>query len=189
MTDGQQLPTLKIDKIEKSDVQAVLQMMSRLAEQHHETSKATSADLLKHAFWPDIISHIWVARIGQETVGFIEQNFGVNYPESLCHAHVNLIYVRDGYRKKHVGLGLMQTAMQAAIEKGCNRFYIEAFNENENANSFYDAIGMTIRSKSPQSINKYEANLETMNHIIATKRDKSMSSSQKGTNDKNIPTP
>ena len=169
MTDDRTCTALKIRKMQKSDVQPVLKMLMRLAEQHHEVSKATPADFHKYALGSNPVSHIWVAHTDKEAVGFIEQTYGVHYPVSICYAHVNFIYVRDEFRGCNVGQHLIRKAIDAALKKGCSRFYIEAYEENKEANAFYNAIGLKPRKKSSFPLIKYEADLETMKCLVRPK--------------------
>ncbi|MDD3183037.1 MAG: GNAT family N-acetyltransferase [Alphaproteobacteria bacterium] len=159
-----------VRKIQKSDVPCVLQMMQRLAEQHHEVSLAQPCDILKHAFGPFNISHIWVAQHDNELVGFLEANYAVNFPEQKTIAHINLIYVRDGYREHGIALLLLQDAIADSMKDGCNQLLIEAYSTNERANRFYRNIGFQTRKSSFISLSRYIAENDTMKHILKLQR-------------------
>lgn len=168
MTDDTTKCTVR--EIEKDDVQHVVQMIQRLAEQHHDVSKAQSADLLKYAFGPHKISTIWVAEHGNDLVGFIEANYAVNYPEQLFHVHVNLIYVREEYRQQGVALELIQTVVRDSMRLGCNSLLIEAYSTNEAANRFYQSIGLHNRKSTFITLSKYKADCDTMKRILELQR-------------------
>lgn len=159
-----------VREIQEKDVHHVVQMIQRLAEQHHDVSKAQAADLLKYAFGPSKISHIWVAQHNNDLVGFIEANYAVNYPEQLVHVHVNLIYVRDEYRQQGVALALIQTVIAASMKLGCNSLHIEAYSTNEAANRFYQSIGLDNRKSTFITLSKYKADCDTMKRILELQR-------------------
>lgn len=161
---------LTIRPICESDAGYVVQMIQRLAEQHHEVSQAQPADILKHALGPEKISHIWIAECGKEMAGFIEASYGFNYPERIFKLHVNLIYVREDYRQQGMALALIQEALKNALNAGCNSFWIEAYSTNVEANRFYQRLGLHERPSTFISLSKYVADHNTMKRIVAIER-------------------
>ncbi|MGE4352267.1 MAG: GNAT family N-acetyltransferase [Bdellovibrionales bacterium] len=159
-----------VRKIKRTDLPAIAIMMQRLAEQHHEISKAQVEDFAHLALGKDKISHLWIAQAGTEPAGFIEVNYVVNYPEMQINAHINFLYVRDEYRHLGVALKLVQKAIEDSTKKGCNRLLVEAYSTNEKATKFYEDIGFTTRPPSPFLLSRYQADKQTIDKIVHLQR-------------------
>ncbi len=52
------------------------------------------------------------------------------------------VYVRPEFRKRGLGLGLIQAVARVGVERDCGRFEWTALNWNENALKFYDKLGV-----------------------------------------------
>ena len=123
-------PTLQL--AQRRDAGAIASMSRRFIESGLEPSW-TLARVERAIQHPDNV--VLTARIGRELAGFAIMQFGDST------AHLNLLAVATGMRRRGIGRDLMEWLEQSATVAGTVTIGLECRVSNQNAVRFYRAVG------------------------------------------------
>jgi len=94
---------------------------------------------------------LFVAEMGEELVGFVHVFVRDTPPIPIViprrYAAVDSIVVKSGFQKRGIGLKLMDTMQEWAIEKGATSIELNVYEFNESAISFYEGLGYRTFSR------------------------------------------
>jgi GNAT superfamily N-acetyltransferase len=88
-------------------------------------------------------SVIFVAMANQITIGFTQLFAKYSSIRASKNWILNDLYVREGYRKKGIGRGLLTTAIQFAKHEGATFLELETAVDNYAAQHLYETTGFT----------------------------------------------
>jgi GNAT superfamily N-acetyltransferase len=87
---------------------------------------------------------LWVARAGEETIGFLGFRIRHNVEAPSQYGEVSTIVVEERWRKKGVGQLLLKHAEALARSQGCAGLWlVSGFGREAEAHRFYENMGFT----------------------------------------------
>lgn len=97
-------------------------------------------------FVPDLLAdpaqRLFVATLELQVVGQLKAVLH-RHPEKPPGLFVEEIGVSDGFRRRGIGTALMQAALAHGRDHGCRELWLATEPENDAANAFYRAIGLS----------------------------------------------
>ncbi len=124
-----------------SDAAAVAGLARALADFHGDASSVTERHFREHCLGPKKMGAVLIALSGKRRVGFVLTYDWRNALRDVRVRHIDLMFVREDFRKQGVGAALMRATAQRAIDEGCGRLTVGALVSNDGANRFYRKLG------------------------------------------------
>jgi len=138
---------LRLRAAEAADVPAIFKLIGELAdyERLRDQMVGRMEDLRRHLFCEPRFAQATMAEWDGQLAGFALYFF--NYSTFLCQPGLYLedLYVRPAFRGRGIGLGLLKSLEQRAIEAGCGRFEWSVLDWNQSAIDFYLEFGARPR--------------------------------------------
>lgn len=139
---------IKIRVAERADIDAILEMMPRLA-MFDLPDERDAKDLWRHDAatakrWADGDApncRIHVAEVDDEIVGLAMVTLRPELLSEAPSAHLEALAVSDGFEGRGLGHGLMQAAEQDAFAQGAESITLHVFAKNERARALYERRG------------------------------------------------
>lgn len=137
---------LKIRSASPADVPVVLELIRALAEYEREPDAvvATEADLLRDGFGSAPLFRVLMAEWDGVPVGFALYVFTYSTWRGRPCLYLEDLFVKPEFRKKRIGISLMQRLAQIAMDEKCERFVWEVLDWNEPSIRFYESLGAEI---------------------------------------------
>ena len=151
---------MQIRNAKVTDINAILALSDQINRQHHlgapmvfAPPSQSNAD--SEEYWLGLMidptGAFFVAVEQDAVIGFlagkITQNKGVSFIQSHKVARVNTIVVNDQIQSKGVGRALMKSFNQWAQAQGAIELRLEVMEFNQQAQSFYESLGMETQSR------------------------------------------
>jgi len=133
------MQALKTRLAEKKDARAIENMISEWSKQQWPTWQPERAETILEVLNNRQDHLILVSETSGEIVGVLHLIF---YPDVLLgslNCHVNFLLVKEGYRGKGVGSGLLDEARNWAKKKGALEMHVDT--KFEDAAKFYRKYG------------------------------------------------
>ena len=126
-----------------ADVAVILQLIRELAEYERAPNDAiaTEAGLREVLFGNAPAAHVFIAREGEEPVGFAVYFFNFSTWLGRPGLYLEDLFVRPEHRGKGYGRALLVRLAQAAHERGCGRMEWAVLDWNDPAIQFYRKLG------------------------------------------------
>ena len=127
----------------RSEVPLLLELIRELArfEKLENDVVATVGVLENSLFGPQPVAGAFLARRNGKLAGYAIYFFTFSSFIGRPGIWLEDIYVRPEFRKRGLGLSLIQAVAQVGVERNCGRFEWTALDWNENALKFYDGLG------------------------------------------------
>ena len=109
------------------------------------TLPVTKINLEKYGFGQIPYFHVELAENEKGVVGYALYSYAYSGHQGTPFLYVDDLYVKPSERGKGIGSGLLKQLACYAKEIGCCRMEWHAFDWNEEAISFYEKIGGTLR--------------------------------------------
>lgn len=126
-----------------ADVEGIFQLIGELAQYERLAHQMVGSidDLRRHLFGEPRFAHATVAEWDGAVAGFALYFF--NYSTFRCRPGLYLedLYVRAAFRGRGMGLALLQSIEQRALELGCARLEWAVLDWNQTAIDFYRRFG------------------------------------------------
>ena len=137
---------LTIRDARPEDVPIILGLVRELAiyEREPHAVTATEADFLEHGFGAQPRFRTLLAEWEGSTAGFALYFFGFSTWTGAPTLFLEDLFVRPEYRRRRIGLTLMQRLAREALEQGCGRFVWQVLDWNEPSIRFYESLGARI---------------------------------------------
>ena len=132
----------------ENDVPIILQFIKELAEYENLSSEVVATeDILREWLFEKKIAEVIFATENGEVVGFAL--YFHNFSTFLGRGGIYLedLYVKEGYRGKGYGKGLLRRLAQIAVERGCGRLEWSCLDWNTPSIDFYLSLGATPMSE------------------------------------------
>jgi GNAT superfamily N-acetyltransferase len=128
------------------DAPEILALVRELAsyERAPDAVIATERSFLEHGFGERALFHVLMAEWDGTVAGFALYFFGFSTWTGAPVLYLEDLFVRPGFRKRKIGLGLMRALAEAAVAKGCGRFVWQVLDWNDPAIQFYESLGATV---------------------------------------------
>ena len=138
--------SLRIREAVPADVPEILALIRQLAlyEKEPGAAVATEDDLLRDGFGPEPYFHCIMAEWDGRVAGFALYFFQYSTWEGRPALYLEDLFVREGFRKRGIGVALFQRLAQIAVERHCTRFQWECLDWNQPALDFYESTGATV---------------------------------------------
>jgi ribosomal protein S18 acetylase RimI-like enzyme len=89
--------------------------------------------------------HLWLARVGGETVGFVDFKVMPYFPGSPRRfAHIFDLYVAPAHQRQGHGAALARRAVAAAVEEGADGVELNVLPHNARGLAFWRSLGFEI---------------------------------------------
>jgi GNAT superfamily N-acetyltransferase len=138
---------LRLRAAAEADVPAIFELIGELAdyERLRDQMVGRIEDLRRHLFSEPRFAYATLAEWDGQLAGFALYFF--NYSTFLCQPGLYLedLFVRPAHRGRGIGLALLQSLEQRAIEAGCGRFEWSVLDWNQSAIDFYLEFGARPR--------------------------------------------
>src|SRR5579863_5602487 len=138
---------LRLRAAEAADVPVIFQLIGELADYERLRHKmvGNQDDLQRHLFGEPRFAHALMADWDGRLAGFALYFF--NYSTFLCRPGLYLedLFVRPEFRRRGVGLSLLEELERRAREIGCGRFEWSVLDWNQSAIDFYLEFGARPR--------------------------------------------
>lgn len=132
----------------ENDVPIILQFIKELAEYENLSREVVATeDILREWLFEKKIAEVIFATENGEVVGFALYFY--NFSTFLGRGGIYLedLYVKEGYRGKGYGKGLLRRLAQIAVERGCGRLEWSCLDWNTPSIDFYLSLGATPMSE------------------------------------------
>lgn len=86
---------------------------------------------------------VWLALEDSEIAGFIEVDLLPTYKYRGREGRIGLLYVRDRFREKGIGSGLLDAVMKFSDKNGIKTVKVETGLKNKQAQDLYKGFGLT----------------------------------------------
>ena len=132
----------------ENDVQIILKFIKELAEYENLSSEVVATeDILREWLFEKKIAEVIFATEDGEAVGFAL--YFHNFSTFLGRGGIYLedLYVKEAYRGKGYGKGLLRRLAQIAVERGCGRLEWSCLDWNTPSIDFYLSLGATPMSE------------------------------------------
>lgn len=116
-------------------------MMGKLARFHGDKPKATAAHFTRHAFGRAALSHVWIAFVGKQPIGFAATYDWMNFVRGKPTRTLDLLFVEETYRTQGIGQSLIKALAADANAKGFSRVVTSANKKNKAAQLCYLHLG------------------------------------------------
>jgi GNAT superfamily N-acetyltransferase len=128
------------------DVEHILALIRELAEYEREPEAvtATTADLLRDGFGDRPRYTVLLACEGDEVAGFAFYFFTYSTWRGRPTLYLEDLFVRPRFRRRGLGLRLMQRLAKEALRANCARFRWQVLDWNEPAIVFYQSLGANV---------------------------------------------
>ena len=90
-----------------------------------------------------------LAAAGGEAAGVCQLRFRLSVWTGADDCWLEDLYVRDDARGGGLGRSLVDAAVERARERGCKRIELDAAEDDERAQAFYQSVGFTMEPKPP----------------------------------------
>ena len=133
---------------EPQDVSLILEFIRSLAKYEKlEDEVVANEELLREWLFEKKIAEVIFATEGGEAVGFAL--YFHNFSTFLSRGGIYLedLYVKEAYRGKGYGKGLLRRLAQIAVERGCGRLEWSCLDWNSQSIDFYLSLGATPMSE------------------------------------------
>lgn len=134
---------LRLKTAEPRDVTGIFELIGELAEyeklQHLMVGNAN--DLERHLFGEPRFAHATVAYWDDALAGFALYFFNYSTFRTRPGLYLEDLFVRPIYRRRGVGLALLQSVEQRAIDARCGRLEWSVLDWNQSAIEFYQRFG------------------------------------------------
>ena len=140
-----QLGDCIIRRAELSDLIPVMEINLKTLPEHY-------SDYFYESLLVDLPEAFLVAEIGGKHVGYImcKSEYGFSNFKKLGFVkkgHVVSVAVLDEFRRKGIGKGIVEEAINGVKIKKCDELYLEVRYSNTDAVRLYESMGFTIRQK------------------------------------------
>ena len=132
----------------ENDVPIILKFIKELAEYENLSSEVVATeDILREWLFEKKIAEVIFATEDGEAVGFAL--YFHNFSTFLGRGGIYLedLYVKEAYRGKGYGKGLLRRLAQIAVERGCGRLEWSCLDWNTPSIDFYLSLGATPMSE------------------------------------------
>jgi GNAT superfamily N-acetyltransferase len=132
-----------ITPIIHSEVSQLLELVRELArfEKLESEVVATVGDYENSLFGTQPAAGALLARVDGNLAGYAIYFFTFSSFIGRAGIWLEDVYVRPEFRKRGLGLSLIQAVARVGVERNCGRFEWTALDWNENALKFYDKLG------------------------------------------------
>ncbi len=140
-----QLGDCIIRRAELSDLIPVMEINLKTLPEHY-------SDYFYESLLVDLPEAFLVAEIGGKHVGYImcKSEYGFSNFKKLGFVkkgHVVSVAVLDEFRRKGIGKGIVEEAINGVKIKKCDELYLEVRYSNTDAVRLYESMGFIIRQK------------------------------------------
>jgi len=137
---------LTIRPATRGDVSTILSLVRELAafERAPDSVVATEEDFLRHGFGDRASFRTLLVEWDGVVAGFALYCFGFSTWTGAPFLHLEDLFVQPTYRKRGLGLALMQALAMEARAAGCKRFVWNVLDWNAPAIRFYESLGATV---------------------------------------------
>jgi GNAT superfamily N-acetyltransferase len=127
----------------RAEVPELLELIRELArfEKLQDEVEATASVLENSLFGPQPAAGALLGRCNGKLAGYAIYFFTFSSFIGRPGIWLEDLYVRPEFRKRGLGLGLIQAVARVGVERNCGRFEWTALNWNEKALDFYDKLG------------------------------------------------
>lgn len=137
------MPDIAISAVTPGEVPELLELIRELArfEKLEDEVEATPAVLEKSLFGPQPVAGALFARFDGKLAGYAIYFF--TFSSFLGRAGIWLedVYVRPEFRKRGLGMRLIEAVAKVGVERNCGRFEWTALDWNSNALDLYERLG------------------------------------------------
>ena len=140
--------SLTFKTAEESDTELLLRLMRELYEHDRtpfEIDVARTA--LKGIINDGSHGRVWVARLGDEVVGYAVLTLGYSLEFHGRDAILDELFIRQPYRGRGMGKQILRFVEQACGELGIRALHLVVERENINAQAFYRKIGFQTQDR------------------------------------------
>jgi GNAT superfamily N-acetyltransferase len=133
----------KITQVTRAEIPDLLELIRELArfEKLEQEVVATVGVLENSLFGPQPAAGALLGRCDGKLAGYAIYFFTFSSFIGRPGIWLEDVYVRPEFRKRGLGLGLIQAVARAGVERNCGRFEWTALNWNTRALDFYDKMG------------------------------------------------
>ncbi len=138
---------LHLRRAEVGDVNEILELIRELAayEREPQAARATAADLLRDGFGTEPKFQVTMAEWGERVAGFALYFYNYSTWEGRPGLYLEDLFVREEFRGRGIGKGLLVHLAQVAVGAGCTRFQWQVLDWNQSALTFYESLGARVR--------------------------------------------
>jgi GNAT superfamily N-acetyltransferase len=134
---------VRLRSAEAADIAAIFQLIGELADYEHLSHQmiGSAEDLRRHLFGEPRFAQAVLAEWDGAVAGFALYFF--NYSTFRCRPGLYLedLYVRPAFRGRGIGLALLNSVEQRALQLGCARLEWAVLDWNQTAIDFYRRFG------------------------------------------------
>lgn len=134
---------LRLRSAEAADIAVIFQLIGELADYEHLSQQMVGSadDLRQHLFGEPRFAQAVLAEWDGAVAGFALYFF--NYSTFRCRPGLYLedLYVRPAFRGRGIGLALLQSVEQRALQVGCALLEWAVLDWNQTAIDFYRRFG------------------------------------------------
>jgi GNAT superfamily N-acetyltransferase len=137
------MSSIAITPITRTEIPALLDLIRELATfERLEHEVEATVECLAHAFFsPQSVAGALLARCDGELAGYAIHFFTFSSFVGRPGIWLEDVYVRPDFRRRGIGLKLIEAVARIGAERNCGRFEWTALNWNERALDFYDKLG------------------------------------------------
>jgi GNAT superfamily N-acetyltransferase len=135
--------TTTIRPCRPDDAQTLVTLIRELAVYEHleEFAKATPEALRAHLFGPRPFAEAIIAEVDGTPVGFALYFSTFSTFRAQAGLYLEDIFVRESYRGRGIGKGLLATVAKVAFDRGCGRLEWSVLDWNAPSIGFYRSLG------------------------------------------------
>lgn len=132
-----------ITPLSRNEVPELLELIGELArfEKLEQELQATVGVLENSFFGPQPAAGAFLARCEGKLAGYAIYFFTFSSFIGRAGIWLEDLYVRPEFRKRGLGLDLIQAVARVGVERNCGRYEWTALDWNERALNFYDKLG------------------------------------------------
>ena len=156
---------MEIRQAEYRDAERVTELLSQVLEIHAKlrpdifvsgTTKYNKEQFKE--MLDDENTYIYVATDNDEVIGYmICELISPKFSSTMLpnkNFYIDDLCVDGKYRKKHIGKALFEHAKKEAKRLGCYEISLYVWEGNDDANQFYEKMGMKVKAKTMEYILK-----------------------------------
>ncbi len=144
-----QFKTGVIRDARESDVERIVQMVSQLADHHHDKASLNADDLVRDGFGEHPWVYVLVAEARGQLVGYAALYRLIQLQSANRGVDLHHLFVEPSFRGNGIGVALVEGCKLKGSELNCRFMKVGTDPENLEAQAFYRAIGFERQNSYP----------------------------------------
>lgn len=146
---------VSVRRMRRADAAALCVMVKDLAKYHHGRAHVTAEALQNACLGARRLAQAWLAVSDGEVAGFAVVRDWMNFNRGYKVRHIDLLYVKEKFRRQGIGRALMQTALEDAQRQKFGRVDLGVAIKNRAAKKFYVELGFEVRDRKSFELCRY----------------------------------